>query len=164
MSDDIVTIKTDIAAINQNISNMERWLTKLDDTVVSRLDAVVEGLAKVTTKIEVSDTKLGEAQRRITNIETELEEVATSRSVFENSIREQLNSYRVSQEKSRETNHKEIIDALTEMNKDLSAKLEAQDGRISDLEMWRYYLIGGGAVIGFIFSTLMTIIDFSSLW
>jgi hypothetical protein len=53
-------------------------------------------------------------------------------------------------QKERERRHREVLDSIENLNKNMTEKLENQDKRIQALENWRWYLLGIGAVLLFI--------------
>jgi hypothetical protein len=54
----------------------------------------------------------------------------------------------------REKKYNEIISSLENMNKNIQEKIEAQNKRISDLENWRWYILGMSIVIVFILNKI----------
>lgn len=133
------SLETDIALIKKDIRQIERVFKKVDDAIAQ--------MSEILRDLAVQETVLENNEKRLELIEQKLilhtEEEKTMREEF----RKELKEIKEGQNAAREARHKELIQTITNMHQDLNSKLEKQDKRIRDLENWRWYMLGIGAVL-----------------
>jgi ribosomal silencing factor RsfS len=56
--------------------------------------------------------------------------------------------------RDRDRRHRELLDSIENLNKNMGEKLDKQDKRIQTLENWRWYVLGIGLVIVFILNKI----------
>jgi len=147
------SVETDIALIKQDIKQIERVFKKVDDAISQ--------MSEILKTIAVQETVLENKEKRITLIEQKMilhtEEEAKARDEF----RKELQDIKETNRDDREKNHKELMEALSKMSTTINDKLDKQDKRIRDLENWRWYILGIGAILIFIVSNIPWSVFFS---
>ena len=122
------------------ISNMEA----LEQERIARLETRVEIIKEDVSEVK-SDIK--ELHSRIT---TGNREIVDKMDDMQSRIEHKMNA----QAETSKAQHKEIQD---EIKRDLNQI----DSRVSSLEQWKWYVIGGAVVVGFL---LATVVDLSQLF
>ena len=147
------SVETDIALIKQDIKQIERVFKKVDDAISQ--------MSEILKTIAVQETVLENKEKRITLIEQKMilhtEEEAKARDEF----RKEHQDIKETNRDDREKNHKELMEALSKMSTTINDKLDKQDKRIRDLENWRWYILGIGAILIFIVSNIPWSVFFS---
>lgn len=153
MSEKDLDVKTDIALIKSDIKQINKFFTKVESSIdmMSELSKNVavheEMLRNSIDKLEDLDKTIYEHRKE------DLERAAV--------MGDRLEQYRISSredhqrladqsQKNREERNKEIMDALSKLNGALDRRITEQDNRVKALEMWKYYMMGIGAVVIFI--------------
>lgn len=146
-------VKTDIALIKSDIKQINKFFTKVENSLdmmgeLSKNVAVQQEIIKNTVdKLEDLDTMI--QQHRV----EDLERAAV--------MSDRLEQYRVSSKEdhqrlsdanalNRKERNQEIMDALSKLNGSLDKRIADQEERLKTLEMWKYYMMGIGAVVLFI--------------
>jgi chromosome segregation ATPase len=133
------SLETDIALIKKDIRQIERVFKKVDDAI-GQMSEILKTLAVQETVLENNEKRLDLLEQKMI---LHTEEESKARDEF----RKELQEIKDTNRDDREKNHKELIDALATMHKDLTSKLDTQDKRIRDLENWRWYILGISAVL-----------------
>jgi len=133
------SVETDIALIKQDIRQIERVFKKVDDAI-SQMSEILKTLAVQETVLENQEKRVGLLEQKMI---LHSEEESRARDEF----KKELQVIKETNRDDREKNHKELLAALTTMHTDLKEKLDKQDKRIRDLENWRWYMLGIGAVL-----------------
>lgn len=139
---EINTVKTDIALIKKDINQIERVFKKVDDAI-GQMSEILQSLA-------VQETILENNEKRISLVEQRIIAHIESEEKLRRDLEEDIESIKTDAREDRERRHKEVIECLNNMNKSITEKLDKQDRRIRDLENWRWYILGIGAVLIFI--------------
>lgn len=146
-------VKTDIALIKSDIKQINKFFTKVENSLdmmgeLSKNVAVQQEIIKNTVdKLEDLDNMI--QQHRV----EDLERAAV--------MSDRLEQYRVSSKEdhqrlsdanalNRKERNQEIMDALSKLNGALDKRIADQEERLKTLEMWKYYMMGIGAVVLFI--------------
>lgn len=138
-TNELNSVKTDIALIKKDINQIEKVFKKVDDAI-GQMSEILKTIAIQETVLENNEKRLGFIEQQIlAHISKEDE----SRKNLENDIE----SIKKDSREDRERRHKELLEYLNQMNSSLNEKLDNQDKRIRSLENWRWYIIGAGAVI-----------------
>ena len=127
-----MTIKTDLELLKKEVEDMKQ--------IHTRLDTAIEKLTDVSSCV---NRMLAVHEEKIANQE---EAAARANAEFTTDIRE-LHS-RIT------TNYKELTDMITEQHKEQALQMQQLRnelaGRVGVLEKWRWLIIGGSIVVGFI--------------
>jgi len=136
------TVKTDIALIKKDINQIERVFKKVDDAI-GQMSEILQSLA-------VQETILENNEKRVSLVEQRIIAHIESEEKLRRDLEADIESIKTDAREDREKRHKELMECLNNMNKSITEKLDKQDRRIRDLENWRWYILGIGAVLVFI--------------
>jgi chromosome segregation ATPase len=133
------SVKTDIALIKKDINQIEKVFKKVDDAIGQ--------MSEILKAIAVQEAFLKSNEKRLTIVEKQILTHIENESKARKELEEDVMSIKEDAREDREKRHKELISCLNDMNKSLNEKLDNQDKRIRALENWRWYILGGTAVI-----------------
>jgi chromosome segregation ATPase len=144
MADDLNTLKTDVEIIKRDISAIHSFSGKIDDAI----EKMAEVSNSISKMLIVHENKLQNHDQQIDGLKNSLSE---RKSDFEKQVEllhKRITDMKDENHAEREKYHKEILDALKEIA-DLN---KALDSRVTTLEQWKWYVMGGAAAVGFILS------------
>lgn len=141
-TDEIHSIKTDVALIKKDVKLIERSFLKVDASVAQMSD--------ILKAVAVQENILENNERRISSLEEKLMKHHEEEVEFRKDLNQKLEDMKTTSQNERERRHKEVIEAIQKSHEALGKKLDQQDKRIRALENWRWYLLGAAAVIMFI--------------
>lgn len=136
---EINTIKTDIAVIKRDITQISQVYKKVDDTL--------EQMSEMAKNMAVQEKTLENDARRITILEETLVKHNQDEAAFRKELGKRFDDMAVKIESDREAKHKQMLDAIERISSSINSKLADQDKRIATLEGWRWYVAGIVAVI-----------------
>lgn len=150
-------LKTDIALIMKDIAQIEKTLGKLDSTL-DRIGGISNTLAIQERIVENHEKRLDDIDEKLSRHYREEEE-------FRKELQKQIqdlgdaNRAYVDELKSvnsmeREARHKEVMNSIDILRKELIAKSKEQDDKIANLENWRWWVMGMGIAVTTIASLL----------
>ncbi len=145
-TDEIGSLKTDIALIQKDVKQIERIFKKVDDAV-----GQMSEILKITA---VQENILENNERRIGTLEENLRKHNEQEEAFRKEFNRKFEEMKETEQKERERRHRELLESIEKLNTKMSDKLDNQDKRIRSLENWRWYLLGIGAVLLFILNKL----------
>lgn len=138
-NEEMNSVKTDIALIKKDINQIEKVFKKVDDAI-GQMSEILQALAVQETILENNEKRVSLVeQRMLAHLETEEK--------HRKELEEDIESIKEDAREDRERRHKELMQCLNDMNQSLNEKLDTQDKRIRTLENWRWYILGGTAVI-----------------
>lgn len=138
-NEEMNSVKTDIALIKKDINQIEKVFKKVDDAI-GQMSEILQALAVQETILENNEKRVSLVeQRMLAHLETEEK--------HRKELEEDIESIKEDAREDRERRHKELMKCLNGMNESLNEKLDTQDKRIRALENWRWYVLGGTAVI-----------------
>lgn len=144
------TLETDIALIKSDIKVINKYFEKVD-TSLDMMQELQKTVAAQTVTLKYQGDKLEDVEDVCTSYKKE-------EAVRLNVLSDRLEEYRrmaredhqrlseVSSEK-RNSDTKEILERLDQMERSLHERITIQTKRINALENWRYYMMGVGAVL-----------------
>lgn len=143
-------LKTDVALIKKDISQIEKFFEKLDTTIdnivlISKAMAVQEITVKTHEKrlndLDVKITRHHEEEDAFRKIlQKQLNELKTSN-------QQHINAMKESNDSDRERRHKEVMNSINLLRDDLNKKNKEQDGEINRLQQWKWWSMGVGAAV-----------------
>lgn len=136
---EINTLKTDIALIQKDIKQIE--------TVFKKVDNAVGQMSEILKTIAVQENILENNERRVSVLEETIKRHNEEEEQFRKELTNKFDDMKETAQKERERRHREVLDSIENLNKNMSEKLEKQDKRIQALENWRWYILGIGAVL-----------------
>lgn len=141
MTEDFNSIKTDVLILKRDISSIQGFSVKIDDAI--------EKMAEVSNNIS---KMLIVHENRLQNHDQAIDGLKISMSERKNDFEKQIESLykRISEMKDenhfeRDKYHKELMAAM----KDISDGQKKLEERISVLENWKWIVIGGASIVGF---------------
>ena len=161
MSDELNSVKTDIALIKNDVKQIERFFDKVDEAMEQMVslaqDIAVQQkvLETFETKLDVLENKL-DTQSRV-NVEARFafkEELDEHKSRFKEAMttgmkdaQDAHQSYNQKQREWMEERSERTLTAINTLTKELNMKLDDQDRRIRSLENLKWWLLGAVAVV-----------------
>lgn len=143
---DLNTVRTDVEILKKDVSNIQGLLSRLD-TAIDKIADASNGISKILavheTQIKETDASLVE-RKRLAEKEVEL-------------LHRRISDMKEESVESDRRNHNEIIDKLDNMGKEVSGELKSMSERVTILERWKWWIMGGSWVIGFVIATLLQV-------
>lgn len=143
-------LKTDIALIKRDISQIEKFFVKIENSI--------DNVSHISKNMAVQERIVSNLDDRIVSIDEKLaryireESISTAtlnthiddaKSAMQNAISE-LRKYN---EDARELRHAEIMNMFNEVRSELRAKTKDHDARLKTLEAWKWWVMGIGITI-----------------
>ena len=161
MSDELNSVKTDIALIKNDVKQIERFFDKVDEAMEQMVslaqDIAVQQkvLETFETKLDVLEGKL-DTQSRV-NVEARFafkEELDEHKYRFKEAMSNGMKDaqqahqdYNLKQREWMEERSERTLTAINTLTKELNMKLDDQDRRIRSLENLKWWLLGAVAVV-----------------
>jgi len=150
MSDqDINIIKTDVQLLKSDVSNIQGLLTRLD-TAIDKIAEVSNNVSKI----------LAVHEQTITDIRGDVEERKRLAEKEKDLLHKRISDMKEEYEDKSRTYHKEIMEKLDDISSESKVEINNLASRISVLEKWKWWIMGGSWVIGFIIASLLPIASF----
>lgn len=157
MSQELSSVKTDVALIKKDIKQIERFFSKFD--------YIVEMSAERDKNIAVQHEILNNVATKIENLDYKIEEHKVEAAKALSIVHDRLEQYRKSSKddhqrlsdnsaQSRKDRNSEIMEALSKLNGNLDKRISEMEGRVTALDRWKWYMMGMGAIIIFILTKL----------
>lgn len=157
MSQELTSVKTDVALIKKDIKQIEKFFSKFD--------YIVEMSAERDKNIAVQHEILNNVATKIENLDYKIEEHKTEAAKALAIVHDRLEQYRKSSRddhqrlsdnsaQSRKDRNSEIMEALSKLNGNLDKRISEMEGRVTALDRWKWYMMGMGAIIIFILTKL----------
>lgn len=139
-------LKTDVALIQKDVKQIERVFKKVDDAVGQ--------MSEILKTMAIQDIVLENTERRVFSIEEGFKKNTVEEEAFRKELSLKLEDMKETANKDRDRRHRELLDSIENLNKNMGEKLDKQDKRIQTLENWRWYVLGIGLVIIFILNKI----------
>lgn len=150
---DINIIKTDVQLLKNDISNIQGLLTRLD-TAIDKIAEVSNNVSKI----------LAVHEQTITDIRGDVEERKRLDEKEKDLLHQRISDMKAEyEEKSREY-HREILDKLDDISESARVDISNLEIRVSLLEKWKWWIMGGSGAIGFIIASLLPIANLFRLF
>lgn len=153
MPEQDINLKTDVALIQKDLKQIERFFARFDTALNSMAElsqhVAVQGeiLKNTTEKLQSLEVKMTEHK---------LDDIERNKQLSERLEEHRKSAYadheRLAKENAlnRKERNEEIMAQLSKMNGALDARLTKLDSRITMLEQWKWWIMGLGAVLVFI--------------
>jgi DNA repair ATPase RecN len=138
-NEEISGLKTDIALIQKDVKQIERVFKKVDEAVGQLTE-----ILKVTA---VQENILENNEKRINSLEENFKKHNEQEEIFRKEFSKKFEEMKETAQQERERRHREVLESIEKLNTKMSDKLDNQDKRIQQLENWRWYILGIGAVL-----------------
>lgn len=143
---EINSLKTDVALIQKDVKQIERVFKKVDDAVGQ--------MSEIFKTIAVQEMVLENAEKRIFTAEEAFKKNTVDEETFRKELNLKIEDMKETANRDRDRRHRELLDSIENLNKNVGEKLDKQDKRIQALENWRWYILGIGLVIVFILNKI----------
>lgn len=156
MSDQL-DLRTDIALIKKDIAQIEKTLGKLDSTLdriagISKTLAIQERIVESHEKrLDDIDDKLSRHHKEEEDFRKQLQKQIQDLGVANRDYIDELKSVNNTE---REARHKEVMDSIDVLRRELKEKNKEQDDKIRNLENWKWWVMGVGVAITTVASLL----------
>ena len=142
--------ETDIALIKSDIKQIQKFFTRVEDSMDMMVD-LSKNVAVQSEVLEYTKEKLAEVEKlcedtrrtdelRLTVLSDRLEE-------YRRSSKEDHQKLAEHNANKRHNANKEILDRLDSIERSIHQRINEQRKKINNLENWRYYMMGVGAVV-----------------
>ena len=142
MADDYNSLKTDVEIIKRDINAIQGFSAKIDDAI----EKMAEVSNSISKMLIMHENKLQNHDEQIDGIKVSMSERKTDFEKQVDLLHKRISDMKDENHSERGKYHKEIMDAL----KEIADNHKVLDGRVASLEQWRWYIMGGAAVVGFI--------------
>lgn len=143
---DLNTVRTDVEILKKDVSNIQGLLSRLD-TAIDKIADASNGISKILavheTQIKETESSLVE-RKRLAEKEVEL-------------LHRRISDMKEESIETDRRNHDEIMTKLNNMGKEVSSELKTMSERVTILERWKWWIMGGSWVIGFVIATLLQV-------
>ena len=141
---------TDRALIKKDISQIERFLTKLDP--------LMQEIALISKTLAIQEKIVETHEKRLDGIDEKLSKHYREEEEFRKYLQKKLDSLsednkkhadevRTTNSTEREKRHKEVLGSINELRNELKTKNKEQDERLDRLEQWKWWVMGAAAAI-----------------
>ena len=144
MTDGLSSVKTDVEILKRDVSSIQGLLGRLD-TAIDKIADASGGISQILAVHEQNIGTLAEdvaERKRLAEKETEL-------------LHRRITDMKDESAENHRRNHSEIMSKLDKMDEEVGTELKNLSGRVTILERWKWWIMGGSWVIGFIIATLL---------
>lgn len=156
-------VKTDIALIKKDISQIEKTLSKLDSTL--------DTIASISKTLALQERVVSQHEKRLDDLDAKITKHHRDELEFRAELQEQIrqlsesNRVHIEEFKSmsvieRETKHREVMEMMDAIRKELRDTNDAQNHKISALENWKWWVMGASVAFvtvgSFVWKTIWT--------
>lgn len=144
MTDGLSSVKTDVEILKRDVSSIQGLLGRLD-TAIDKIADASGGISQILAVHEQNIGTLAEdvaERKRLAEKETEL-------------LHRRITDMKDESAENHRRNHSEIMTKLDKMDEEVGTELKNLSGRVTILERWKWWIMGGSWVIGFIIATLL---------
>jgi len=147
MQENTNDLKTDIALIKRDISQIEKMMGKLDSSI-DKITSLSKTIAIQERIVEHHEKRLDDMNEKITRHNKDEEEFRTKLQQQLSDIgaanRSYIQEMKTTNSLEREKRHREVLDSLEAVREELKEKNKEHDDRLSKLENWRWWIMGIG--------------------
>lgn len=144
MTDGLSSVKTDVEILKRDVSSIQGLLGRLD-TAIDKIADASGGISQILAVHEQNIGTLAEdisERKRLAEKETEL-------------LHRRITDMKDESAENHRRNHDEIMTKLDKMDEEVGSELKNLSGRVTILERWKWWIMGGSWVIGFIIATVL---------
>lgn len=144
MTDGLSSVKTDVEILKRDVSSIQGLLGRLD-TAIDKIADASGGISQILAVHEQNIGTLAEdvaERKRLAEKETEL-------------LHRRITDMKDESAENHRRNHSEIMSKLDKMDEEVGTELKNLAGRVTILERWKWWIMGGSWVIGFVIATVL---------
>ena len=143
METDLNSVRTDVEILKNDVSNIQGLLGRLD-TAIDKIADASNGISRI---LAVHDTQLDKVSTDISESNRIRE---TANELLHKRISEKEAEHRVLAEK----NHESLMAFLKDHDERSEQYITKMNDRITQLEKWKWVMLGGATVVGFLLAEL----------
>lgn len=150
---DMSDVKTDVAILKKDVSNIQGLLGRLD-TAIDKIADATGGISQILAVHERNLSRLEEdvqERKRLAEKETEL-------------LHQRISDMKDESSRHHKDNHTAVMAKLDKMDNEVSSELKNLSSRVTVLERWKWWIMGGSWVIGFIIAIMLQASGFVQLF
>jgi adenylosuccinate synthase len=144
--EDINEVKMDVEILKRDVSDIRNLLGRLD-TAIDKIADASNGISKILAvhdqRLEINAEDIDE-RKRLSEKETEL-------------LHRRISEMKDESAEHHKNNHREVMTAISNMGERVDDKLTTLGDRVTLLERWKWWVMGGSWAIGFIIATLLQV-------
>lgn len=137
-------VKTDVEILKRDVGSIESLLSRLD-TAIDKIADASNIISKILAVHEAAIDELKsdvQERKRMAEKENEL-------------LHSRITDMKDESSANHKENHKAVMDKLESMGKEVKNELKEVKDRVTILERWKWYVMGGSWAIGFIIATIL---------
>ena len=141
---DINNMKTDVEILKKDVSNIQGLLSRLD-TAIDKIADATGGISQILAVHERNISALQDdvtERKRMAEKENEL-------------LHSRISDMKDESATHHKENHKAVMEKLETMSADVKSELKEVKDRVTILERWKWWIMGGSWAIGFIIATIL---------
>ena len=152
-----MTTDSDVKKLSENVASLQKDMAQVG-TLVERLDVTIEKLTEVSSTVSQLLAVQGNRLEFQEKIQERLEKMVedrrseTSRSIKEVYVR--IENVERGLQEDMDDGYNKIAVKLEQLGKEGSDQHKVLNDRMSRMERWMWMLIGGGIVVGALFSNI----------
>mgnify|MGYP000051499010 FL=1 len=138
------SMKTDVAILQSDVANIQGLLGRLD-TAIDKIADATGGISQILAVHEQNLSVLQddvEERKRLAEKETEL-------------LHRRITESKDESAEHHRRNHSEVMNKLDKMGNEVTDELKEVKKRVTILERWKWWVMGGSWAIGFIIATVL---------
>lgn len=151
-----MAIETEVEVLKSVVNKLDQSLEKISQVSddIGKLLAVHD--AKITQLVKESDIRTDDVKDINNRIATQTKEILSKIEDMELGIEIKMAENSVASREQHKEIQNEIKNDIANIEKNNKDSFKALDARVSVLEIWRWYILGGVAVLLFLFGNLNT--------
>lgn len=151
-----MAIETEVEVLKSVVNKLDQSLEKISQVSddIGKLLAVHD--AKITQLVKESDIRTDDVKDINNRIATQTKEILSKIEDMELGIEIKMAENSVASREQHKEIQNEIKNDIANIEKSNKDSFKALDARVTVLEVWRWYILGGVAVLLFLFSNLNT--------
>lgn len=141
---DFNSMKTDVEILKKDVSNIQGLLGRLDTAI----DKIADATGGITKILAVHD-------QAIQNVQEDIQERKRLAEKENELLHSRISDMKEESATHHRENHKAVMEKLDSMGKEVNSELKEVKNRVTILERWKWYVMGGSWVIGFVIATIL---------
>lgn len=153
-----MAIETEVEVLKSVVNKLDQSLEKISQVSddIGKLLAVHD--AKITQLVKESDIRTDDVKEINARISTQTKEILTKIDEMELGIEIKMAENSVASREQHKEIQNEIKNDIANIEKANKESFKSLDDRVTILEVWRWYILGGAAVLAFLLSNSSSII------
>jgi len=148
-STEIHQVKTEVEILKRDVSNIQNLLGRLDLAIDKIADAT-GGISKILAVHESQIDKVADdvaERKRMSEKSSEL-------------LHRRISEMKDESQESHRRNHEAVMAKLDDLEREVTTDMKEMSERVTSLEKWKWYIMGGSWVIGFVIASITDVAQF----